>query len=176
MKRLLPLLFFFASIPVLAQTQFPPVMHSSTSVVLPCIPLWAIDAAPEGSALETGIAAADAGLEIKVRTNVSAGWEDEYDQAGSTINAIGGTIGQFETPDANDAHFEEIAASAGCYQLILADATWAVASAKTVEILIRDSSSPTFADQWIIIDLNVTDLDGLADDAGPHSILASPSE
>ena len=146
-----------------AQWQMPPVKHSSTSVVLPCFPLWDISASPEGSAIYSGVTNATAGLEIKVRTNVTDGWEAEYSQSGSTINAISGTIGTFETPDANDAHFEEIASGAGCYQLILADATWSVANANEVSILIRDSSSPDFADQWVVIDLNVADLDDIGD-------------
>lgn len=155
--------YLFYSQQAQAQIQFPPVKLNSTSVVLPCIPLWQIDTSPEGSSLETGITNATAGLEIKVRTNNTDGWLDEYSQSGSTINAITGTIGTFETPDANDAHFEEVASGAGCYQLILDNTTWSVASAKTVEILIRDVSSPTFADQWVIIDLNVADLDDIAD-------------
>lgn len=164
MRKLIAFLFLVTFSTVNAQGYLADIQHSATSVVLPCIPLRALDDSPAGGTLETGITNATAGLTIDVRTDVTNGWMDQYSQASGTINAITGNIGEFETPDTNDAHFEEIASGAGCYQLILDDTTWSVASSKYVEILIRDSSSPTFADTLVRVNLNAIAAADLVDD------------
>lgn len=144
----------------------------STSVVLPCIVLLDIGSTPEGAIAQTGITSAESGLEIKVRADVTDGWHAQHVTA--TINAITGTIGEFETPDANDVHFEEVATGAGCYQLILPDSYYTLddsgtgcsgspCDAKSLTILIRDTSSPAFADTWVQVALNVTDSATLVD-------------
>lgn len=163
MRKYLGLFFIFFCGAVHAQGYLADVEHGATSVVLPCIPLRALDDSPAGGTLETAITNSTAGLEIKVRADVTNGWLDEYSQASGTINAITGNIGSFETPDANDAHFEEIASGAGCYQLILDNTTWNQTNAKYVEILIRDSSSPTFADTLVRVNLNAVSAATLAD-------------
>ena len=164
MRKLIAFLFLAACGTVNAQGYLADVQHSATSVVLPCIPLRALDDTPAGGTLETGITNSTAGLTIDVRTDNTNGWMDQYSQSAGTINAIAGSIGSFETPDTNVAHFEEIASGAGCYQLILDDTTWSVASAKYVEILIRDSSSPTFADTLVRVNLNAVGASDLVDD------------
>ena len=163
MRKLIVIFFLVTCGSVNAQGYLADIPHSSTSVVLPCIGLRALDDSPAGGTLETGITNATAGLTIDVRTDNTNGWMDQYSQASGTINAITGNIGEFETPDTNDAHFEEIASGAGCYQLILDDTTWSVASARYVEILIRDSSSPTFADTLVRVNLNAISADELVD-------------
>ena len=142
------------------------VPHGSTSVVIPCIVLLDIGETVAGAIAETGITSAEAGLEVNVRGDVTAGWHANHVTA--TINAIGGTIGQFETPDANDVHFEEVAASTGCYQLILPDSYFALddggtscggaaCDAKVLQIQIRDTTTPAFRDTWVQIELNIED-------------------
>ena len=162
MKRLIPLLLLACSA-ANAQGYLADVVHSSTSVLLPCIPLRALDDTPAGGTLETGITASTAGLEIKVRSDNSAGWEAEYSQASGTINNKASAIGTWETPATNDAEIGEVDTGAGCYQLDLADTTWSKASAKYVQILIRDSSSPTFADTMVTVNLNATSAATLVD-------------
>lgn len=133
-----------------AQAQMPAIVKNSTSVVLPAFALYQ----PSGVEKATGITNLTPGLEIRYRWNDSDGWASTHTQAGSTINAITGTIGQFETPDANDVHFEEIAASAGKYQLILPDSAYAGLTADSVvlEISLTDGGT-AFADADFAIPL-----------------------
>ena len=148
---------------VQAQQQLPPVKFESTSVVLPAICLFDISGAVPGATLKTGILNSETGLEIKTWTNVSNGIENSYSSSAGTINAITGTIGEFETPDANDVHWEEIASSAGCYQLIVPNASWALTGAKTLTVLVRDVTASDFATRIVMFDMNVADLDDIAD-------------
>ena len=156
MKRLIPFLLLACGA-VHAQSYHADIVHGATNVLLPCIPLRALDDTPAGGTLETGIVNSTAGLTVNVRSDNSAGWEATYSQATSTINAKSGAIGSWETPDTNDIHWAEVASSAGCYQIDFPNSTWSKSGAKYVQIKIHDTSSPTFADTMILINLNVID-------------------
>lgn len=140
-----------------------PVVHSSTSVVHECFPLWDIGTSPEGAVTESGVTSATAGLQIRVRANNSAlGWEDTFTQSGSTIEGIT-TIGTYAAPTATKIRFAECETGSGLYQIMMADALYATASAKSLTVEIQDTSSPAFATQVLKINLNVTDRDSLID-------------
>jgi hypothetical protein len=112
--------------------------------------------------LETGISASTAGLQISEKSDNEATWTD-YTQAASTINSKSSAIGVWETPDAGDVHFSE-AQSEGCYQIDFPNTTWSNTGAKYVQILIKDTSSPTFADTMVTVNLNAISADTLVDD------------
>lgn len=131
-----------------------PMEHGTDSVILQCVPLPAIDVDPAGSASKAGITSATAGLEIDVRADNSNGWAFQYSQAAATIDALSGNPGTFSTPPALNMLFGEIAASSGCYQLVFDNAIFDIVSAKTLMVRIRDSSSPTFSETWMHINLN----------------------
>jgi hypothetical protein len=160
MKRLIPLLLLACG-PAWGQGYIADIEHSATSVLLPCIPLRALDDTPAGGTLETGITSATAGLQISEKSDNEATWTD-YTQAASTINAKSSGIGTWETPDASDVHFAE-AESEGCYQIDFPDTTWSNSGAKYVQIKISDSSSPTFADTMVTVNLNATGAATLVD-------------
>lgn len=163
MKRLIPFLLLACGA-VHAQGYHADVVHGTTSVLLPCIPLRALDDTPAGGTLETGIVNSTAGLTVNVRSDNSAGWEATYSQATSTINAKASAIGTWETPAANDIHWAEVATNAGCYQIDFPDSTWSKSGAKYVQIKIHDTSSPTFADTMILVNLNVIAASTFIDD------------
>lgn len=110
----------------------------------------------DGSGL-TGLTSASAGLKIVTIADVEAS-VTAYTQAGGTIEGIT-TYGTYETPTATKCRFEEIDATnlPGWYEIHLADARFAVSSAKALQVMILGAAN--LAPCNVEIQLTAADLD-----------------
>lgn len=126
----------------MAKVQF---KNGQTSVILR---VFLQDTSSTTGAGKTGLTSASAGLIISTIADNEA-TATTYTQAGSTIETIT-TLGTFAAPTATKCRFKEIDATnfPGAYEIQIADARWAVSSAKSllVSILGATGIPPTFAE------------------------------
>ena len=148
--------------PALADYTLDPVAFDADDVVHECFPLKDIGDSVAGAVNESGITSSTAGLQIRVRTDVTgSGWEATYTQSGGTIEAIA-TIDTYAAPSANSIRIGECATGSGLYQIMMANAIYATTNAKNITVEIQDTSSPAFATQVLKINMNVADGDDVA--------------
>jgi hypothetical protein len=132
--------------------------HSSTSNILRVVLRSSVD----GSGL-TGLAHDTSGLIISTITDNEAS-ATTYTAAGSTIETIA-TLGTFAAPTATKCRFKEVDATnhPGLYELQFADARFAVASAKQLDISI--SGAANLLRRGVTIQLDGVDMNAISGSA-----------
>jgi hypothetical protein len=108
-----------------------------------------LDSAATTGAGKTGLSSASSGLIISTIADNEAA-ATVYTVAGSTIESIT-TLGTFAAPTATKCRFKEVDATnhKGLYEIHIADARWAVSSAKSVVVSISGASGGAECDVHI---------------------------
>lgn len=108
-----------------------------------------LDSTVTTGAGKTGLTLSTAGLRVSTIADNESG-PTAYTQAGSTIETIT-TLGTYATPTASKCRFKEVAATQhpGVYEIQLADARYAVTSAKSLLVSVNGAAGMAQCDAVI---------------------------